>query len=248
MIGAAALMAGGAGAGSQSPLALPRQRHAVHVGHRLGAVRQLQPAPHRALDRHGRTSVRDALPLRPARGQVHPVARDERQVGRPDVRPHAPPRREVERRQAVHRCGREVHVRDRQARGLASTRRCGRRASRGSTSRATPSASSSRGGRTTSTGTRTCTRSRSCHGTSGRATARPRSRPATPTPCPRWSAPARSATAPARARPARCSGTAGTTGGPRRRSESGCRCSTSSTSTTRRTPRRCRTSCRTTST
>ena len=54
----------------------------------------------------------------PLEGQVHPVARHERQVGRHHVRRHAAQGRDVERRQAVHGCGREVHVRDRQARGL----------------------------------------------------------------------------------------------------------------------------------
>ena len=117
-ISAAALMAGGAGAGSQSPLALPRTEHAVHLGHGLGTIRKLQPAALRALDRHGRTAVRDALPVRPARGQVHPVACHKRQVGRPDVRHDSTLGREVERREATDGSGREVHVRDRQARGL----------------------------------------------------------------------------------------------------------------------------------
>ncbi len=67
-----------------------------------------------------------------------------------------------------------------------------------------------------------------------------RSRPATPTST--SSAPARSRTAPARERRERCSGTGGATGGRRSSSGSRCPCSTSSTSTTRRTPRRCRTS------
>ena len=46
------------------------------------------------------------------------MARDERPVGRQDLRHEHPTRREVERRQASHRRGREVLVRDRQARGL----------------------------------------------------------------------------------------------------------------------------------
>ena len=99
--------------------ALPRSPDAVHVGHGLGAVHPVQPAPlERQRDRHDRAPLRDPVPVRPAEGQVHPVARHERQVGRHHVRRHAAQGRDVERRQAVHRCGREVHVRDRQARGL----------------------------------------------------------------------------------------------------------------------------------
>ncbi len=64
------------------------QRDALHVGHCVGAVQPVQPAAEqRERDRHGRAPVRDAVPVRPAQGQVHPVARDRRQVGRPDLRP-----------------------------------------------------------------------------------------------------------------------------------------------------------------
>ena len=193
------------------------QRDALHVGHGVGPVRTVQPAAQqRQRDRHGRAALRDALPLRPAQGQVHPVARDRRQVGRQDLRPPSPPGREVERRPAVHRQRRQVHVRDRQARGLGALDDVEDRPLERSSSRATRSASSSRASRTTSTGTRTSTRGASSPSTSGRTTARPRSRPATPTST--WSEPARSPTAPARAPRARCSGTGVTAGGRRRRS------------------------------
>ena len=46
--------------------------------------------------------VRDAVPLRPAEGQVHPVARDRERGRRRHVRDDRSARRQVERRQAAH--------------------------------------------------------------------------------------------------------------------------------------------------
>ena len=62
------------------------QRDALRLGHRLGAVHQLQPASLGLRDGRARAALRDAVPLRPAQGQVHPVARDERPLGGDDVR------------------------------------------------------------------------------------------------------------------------------------------------------------------
>ena len=55
----------------------------------------------------------------PLKDTLHPVARDQRQVAGPELRRDLAQRRHLERRQAADRRGREVHVRDGQARGLA---------------------------------------------------------------------------------------------------------------------------------
>ena len=83
----ASLTTAGAGAQQQSAFALPRNATLYTSGTAWGPFAQFNP-----LRSSGnatgttRASVRDAVPVRPAQGQVHPVARDRRQVGRPDVR------------------------------------------------------------------------------------------------------------------------------------------------------------------
>ena len=73
--------------GEREAVGAAAQRDALHVGHRVGAVQPVQPAPQqRQRDRHARAALRDAVPVRPAQGHVHPVARDRRQVGRQDLR------------------------------------------------------------------------------------------------------------------------------------------------------------------
>ena len=185
----------------------------------------------------------------PLKDKYIPWLATERQVGR-----HAryvltsAQGREVERRQAVHRRGREVHVRDRQARGLRALddvedrpsehRREGERGELPLQGQA----ELPRLGRRTSTRTAS-----SRQHVWKNYDAQPRSRPATPT---------STSSAPARSRYGAGKGTSGHAAveparqlvGDEGCSASRCRCSTSSTSTTRRTPRRCRTSCRTTST
>ncbi len=100
----ASLTTTGAGAQQQSALALPRNATLYTSGTAWGPFAQFNPLRSSG-DATGtrRAPVRDAVPVRPAEGQVHPVARDRRQVGRQDVRPAHPAGREVERRQAVHR-------------------------------------------------------------------------------------------------------------------------------------------------
>ena len=98
------------------------------------------------------------------------------------LRRDAPQGREVERRQAVHGGGRQVHVRDRQARGLAVLDDVEDGLSRINDEGQHRQLRVLGARRTSRSGTSTCTRSRSCRGTSGPGTARPRSRPGTPTP------------------------------------------------------------------
>ena len=65
--------------------------------------------------------LRDAVPLRPAQGQVHPVARDERQVDvEDDLRDDDPQGREVERRQGDDRRRRQVQLRPREDRDASA--------------------------------------------------------------------------------------------------------------------------------
>ena len=105
--------------GRSQPTVLARtaaDADALRLGLGVGAVFELQPASRRLFDGRGRASLRDALPVRPAEGQVHPVARHERRLVRQHVRRHPSERREVERRQAADRRRRQVHLRDREAR------------------------------------------------------------------------------------------------------------------------------------
>ena len=72
-----------AGASSRAGRPLCRARRPLYTsGTAWGPFTNFNPLRRRLRDRHGRAALRDALPLRPAEGQVHPVARDERQVGR----------------------------------------------------------------------------------------------------------------------------------------------------------------------
>ena len=76
-----------AGTANAKQAALPRNATLYTSGTAWGPFSQFNPlAEQWQRDRHARASLRDALPVRPAQGQVHPVARDRRQVGRPHLR------------------------------------------------------------------------------------------------------------------------------------------------------------------
>ena len=104
------------------------------------------------------------------------LATDGKWVGRTYVVTSAPGR-EVERRQAVHRPGRQVHVRDGQARGLGALHDVEDRSLEDRRQGQHGQLRLLRAGRTTSTGTPTSTRGASFRSTCGRTTAPRTSRP-----------------------------------------------------------------------
>ena len=128
----ASLGAGGAGATEQSAFQLPRAETLYMSGSQWGPY--TNSIPRRPDYNTGTrwTGLRDALPVRPAQGPVHPLARDQRQVGWQELRREPAPRSEMERWQAAHAEGREVHVRPASSRAAAvlTVGRPGSRASR----------------------------------------------------------------------------------------------------------------------
>ena len=112
------LAAGGVGAGSRSAFALPRAQTFYMSGSAVGTVRRCEPRQDVGLlDGHGRTRLRDRLPFQPADGQLHPVARHERNVAHEDSVRHDDPRRcQVQRRKDTDAEGREVQLRPSQDR------------------------------------------------------------------------------------------------------------------------------------
>ncbi len=80
------LAAGGVGAGSRSAFALPRAQTFYMSGSQWAPYGDVNPAKTwDLLDGHGRPRVRDRLPVQPADGQLHPVARHERNVAHEDA-------------------------------------------------------------------------------------------------------------------------------------------------------------------
>ncbi len=79
----------------------------------MGTVRRCEPRQDLGLlDGHGRTRVRDRLPVQPADGQLHPVARHERNLAHEEpVRHDDPHRCQVQRRKDTDAEGREVQLR-----------------------------------------------------------------------------------------------------------------------------------------
>ena len=87
----AGLATAGAGAQQQSSLALPRNATLYTSGTAWGPFTQFNPLRSSG-NATGTLGLLYETLFRydPLAGQVHPVARDERQVGRPDVRHPAP--------------------------------------------------------------------------------------------------------------------------------------------------------------
>ncbi len=83
IVAVGAVLAAGTANAKQS--ALPRETTLYTSGTAWGPFTSFNPLRERVRDRHARASLRDAVPVRPAQGQVHPVARDRRQVGRQDA-------------------------------------------------------------------------------------------------------------------------------------------------------------------
>ena len=168
---------GGAGAGSQSPFALPRAETLYISGKQWGPYTNFNPL--RPDYNTGTVGLLYETLFRydPLKDKFIPwLATNGKWVGKSYV---VTLRKgvDVERRQAAHGRRREVHVRDRKAARVPVRDDVEDRPDEHHARRATSSRSTSRGRRTTRSGTSTCTRSRSCRGTSGRSTARRRSRP-----------------------------------------------------------------------
>ena len=118
-IGAAALMAGGAGAGSQSPLALPRQETLFTSGTAWGPFASFNPL--RTERSTGTVGLLYETLFRydPLADKYIPwLATSGKWVGRTYVLTVRPGVKWNDGKPFTG-CGREVHVRDRQARGLA---------------------------------------------------------------------------------------------------------------------------------
>ncbi len=117
----ASLTTAGAGAQQQSAFALPRNATLYTSGTAWGPFAQFNPLRSSG-NATGTLGLLYETLFRydPLKDKYIPwLATDGKWVGRTYVL-HAAAGREVERRQAAHRRGREVHVRDRQARGLGA--------------------------------------------------------------------------------------------------------------------------------
>ena len=178
----AALMAGGAGAGSQSALALPRAQTLYMSGNQWSPNVDLNPAKNWDYVT-GLVGFAYETPFRydPLEGQVHPVARVVRQVDVEDDLLHGRPQgREVERRADDDAAGREVQLRHPQDPDASTARAlAGHRTEEHQGAGLERRLHVRRQPRHTSSSTSTASTSRSCRSTCSRATRRPRSRPET---------------------------------------------------------------------